>query len=159
MESTRSVDGTRGNSTHELGHVLHAWLSGGRVARVAIPLWGFSHTELAANPHPHFVAWGGALWGVLLPTLLAAITRAIGGLRRTLRGPTDMLAGFCWVANGAYLGIGAIDGIGDAGDLLRSGSPRPLLMALGLSGVSVGMWWWHTATRRATAAPPNAPTL
>lgn len=41
---------------HEFGHVAHAWLSGGTVARVRIPLIGFSQTQLSRNPHPQFVA-------------------------------------------------------------------------------------------------------
>lgn len=50
---------------HECGHILHAWLSGGDVQRVTIPLWGFSITEFGRNPHPAFVAWGGAVREIL----------------------------------------------------------------------------------------------
>ncbi|MGE0481660.1 MAG: hypothetical protein AB7Q17_14435 [Phycisphaerae bacterium] len=144
-------------AAHELGHALHAWLSGGRVARVEIPLWGFSRTEFSANPHPQFVAWGGAVWGVCVPTALAVLTRTIRGLPRWIRRSADLFAGFCWVANGAYLGVGAIDGIGDAGDLVRAGAPRATVMALGFAGLAVGLWWWHAATRR-HPPPPSAAT-
>src|SRR5688572_5988492 len=54
-------------AVHEAGHVLHAWLSGGTVSAVRVPLLGFSITEFSINPHPHFVAWGGAVCGCLLP--------------------------------------------------------------------------------------------
>lgn len=45
-------------AVHEAGHVLHAWLSGGQVRRVVIPLVGFSETDVSPNPSPLFVAWG-----------------------------------------------------------------------------------------------------
>ncbi|HEV3344814.1 MAG TPA: M50 family metallopeptidase [Pirellulales bacterium] len=45
---------------HELGHVLNAWLSGGRVVGLELPPRGLGHTQVSPNPHPQFVAWGGA---------------------------------------------------------------------------------------------------
>jgi len=35
-------------AVHELGHVLHAWASGGVVERVSLPLLSFSRTTI--NP-------------------------------------------------------------------------------------------------------------
>jgi hypothetical protein len=52
---------------HELGHVLHAWLSGGTVSLVYLRPFEFSRTDLSVNPHPQFVAWGGPLWGCVIP--------------------------------------------------------------------------------------------
>jgi hypothetical protein len=56
---------------HEFGHVLFAWLSGGAVARVVLAPLEFSRTDLQKNPHPLFVACGGALVGSVLPILVA----------------------------------------------------------------------------------------
>ncbi len=86
---------------HECGHVGHGWLSGAQLVRVALPPLGFSRTDLAANPHPLFVAWGGAVWGCLLPLVLLAAVRA--GLPRYAY-LAAWFAGFCLMANGAYLG-------------------------------------------------------
>src|SRR6266446_7056688 len=62
---------------HEFGHVLFAWLSKGAVARVVLSPLEFSRTELQKNPHPLFVAWGGALVGVSLPFFASACWRLL----------------------------------------------------------------------------------
>jgi hypothetical protein len=46
-------------AVHELGHVLAAWATGGTVRKVVLLPWAFSQTQLAANPEPLVVAWGG----------------------------------------------------------------------------------------------------
>ena len=52
-------------------------------------------------------------------------------------------AGFCLIANGAYLAIGSIDGIGDAGEMLRHGSAPGQLWLFGAITVPAGLWLWH----------------
>jgi hypothetical protein len=125
---------------HELGHMLHAWLSGGRIAAVAIPLFGFSQTSLRHNPHPGFVAWGGAIWGVIIPMCFLAAARAA---RWRIRSVMQFFAGFCLIANGVYLGVGSFGSVGDAGDLLRHGSPRWTLILYGLGTIPLGFLLWH----------------
>jgi hypothetical protein len=127
-------------AVHEAGHVLHAWASGGVVSAVRVPLVGFSITELASNPRPRFVAWGGPLWGSVLPLAVWAGWRATG--RRDSRA-VQFFAGFCLLANGAYLGVGAFTRAGDAGDLLKRGTPAAALIAFGAVAVSGGLYCWH----------------
>jgi Peptidase M50B-like len=55
---------------HELGHVLAAWLTGGRVAKVVLDPLTISRTDLAENPRPLIVTWGGPILGVFLPLAL-----------------------------------------------------------------------------------------
>ncbi len=125
---------------HEAGHVLHAWVSGGSVARVVLNPLSFSRTDLASNPHPLFVAWGGATWGVVIPlTLYLAVRLRKMGAAFVFR----FLAGFCLVANGAYLGVGSFVLVGDADDLMRSGAPRSALMLFGLVTIPGGLALWH----------------
>ena len=62
---------------HELGHVLFSWLSGGVVARTVLGPLEFSRTELETNPHPLFVAWGGALVGAVIPLLVWGFWRRL----------------------------------------------------------------------------------
>src|SRR5687767_2374241 len=89
-------------AVHEAGHVLHARLSGGVVDKVDIPLLGFSQTFYSVNPKPHFVAWGGAAWGCIVPLMLLAVfSRA----PRLARRAAQFFAGFCLIANGVYLGV------------------------------------------------------
>src|SRR5690242_20603277 len=82
-------------AVHELGHVFHALLSGGRVRRVEIPLFGFSQTFLRNDPHPLFVAGGGVLWGSVIPLVAwIACPRRWKAARRALQ----FFAGFCLIA-------------------------------------------------------------
>jgi hypothetical protein len=127
-------------AVHEAGHVLHAWASGGVVSAVRVPLAGFSITEFSSNPRPRFVAWGGPAWGSLIPLLAWSAWRA---LRRRGASAAQFFAGFCLVANGAYLGVGAFTRAGDAGDLLRHGIPKPVLVAFGIVATSSGLYLWH----------------
>src|SRR5262249_53727266 len=89
---------------HEFGHVLHAWFSGGTVSRVFLHPLTFSRTELSDNPHPLFVAWGGALWGCIIPLLLLALGWLVKWWYSYLLA---FFAGFCLIANGSYMGAGS----------------------------------------------------
>lgn len=114
---------------HELGHIIHAVVSGARVERVLIPLLGFSRTDLAHNPHPVFVAWGGSIAGALAPGLLFAIAR------RAPLGPTlRVFAAVSLLANGGY----ACSTVGDARDILRS-APRWPLLLYGTTALAAGL--------------------
>jgi hypothetical protein len=125
---------------HEIGHVLHAWTSGATVCAVRVPLAGFSITEFSTNPHPHFVAWGGPIWGCVLP-LLAWSTFVL--LRLPVRQSVQFFAGFCLIANGAYIGVGWMVRAGDAADLIAYGTPAWALVAFGVIATGVGLYLWH----------------
>lgn len=125
---------------HEFGHVLFAWLSGGAVSRTVLGPLEFSRTELERNPHPLFVAWGGALVGVALPLL-------VSGCWRLLRWPgwyiLQFFAGFCLIANGIYLAVvSLIPNAADPGDLMREGSPQSLLVLFGVVSFPLGLFLW-----------------
>jgi hypothetical protein len=133
---------------HEIGHALHALVSGGKIDRIAFPLFGFSRTDLSLDPHPQFVAWGGPVWGCLLPFVILSIAHAT---RRAI-GTARAFAGFCLIANGAYIGLGPAMTAGDPHDLLRHGAPTWTLIAFGIVAFTAGLYLWHLATRRATSA-------
>jgi hypothetical protein len=127
-------------AVHEFGHVAGAWLTGGRVARLVLHPLTISRTDLAENPRPLVVVWAGPVLGCLLPL-------AAWGLAAALRLPWAYLlrffAGFCLVANGAYIAGGSFDGVGDAGGMLRHGSPAWWLWAFGAVAVPAGLALWH----------------
>jgi hypothetical protein len=52
-------------------------------------------------------------------------------------------AGFCLIANGLYIGIGSFEGVGDCGEMLRSGAQPWQLWLFGLATAPVGLWLWH----------------
>ena len=129
---------------HEVGHALGGWGSGGTVVDVELPLAGFSHTLVSPNPRPLVERACGPLAGCLLPGLvygLACLCRD-GSARRA-----RFFWGFCLIANGAYLGLGWIDGAGDAGDLMGLGVPAWGLVVFGAAVLPAGVAMWnHTAS-------------
>lgn len=127
-------------AAHELGHVVAAVATGGTVARVVLDPRTISRTDLAENPNPLIVVWGGPLLGVALPLVL-------WGSALVARAPYAFLlrffAGFCLVANGLYIGVGSFAGIGDCGEMLRHGSPPWQLWLFGAVALPIGIRMWN----------------
>lgn len=127
-------------AVHELGHVWGAWATNGRVVQVVLHPLTISRTDIAENPSPLVVVWAGPVVGCLLPILLWAVTaRLLPRLAFLFR----FFAGFCLIANGAYIGLGGFDRIGDCGEMLRYGSSLWQLWLFGLVTVPVGFRLWH----------------
>lgn len=125
---------------HELGHVLHAAASGGHVTGVVLHPLRISRTDVEPNPHPSFVVWGGPVWGSLIPLAFAIL------MRRTAKPYHSIalfFAGFCLVANGAYIGSGVFYPAGDSEQLLQLGTPSWMLATFGLLNISAGLLCWH----------------
>jgi hypothetical protein len=127
-------------AVHELGHVLGAVLTGGEVATVVLYPLTISHTELIDNPHPLVVVWAGPLVGVLLPIVIWGVLAVAG---TTGAFVARFFAGFCLIANGAYIGVGSFFGAGDCGEMLRQGSNVWVLRLFGAVAVPVGFWLWN----------------
>lgn len=127
-------------AVHEAGHVVAAWCSGGKVKQVVLHPLTISRTDVAENPHPLVVVWAGPLFGCLFPLglWLAFVVARLPG--ETL---ARFFAGFCLIANGAYIGGGSFDRIGDCGEMLRHGSPMLLLWLFGAVTVPAGVALWH----------------
>jgi Peptidase M50B-like len=125
---------------HECGHALAGWLTAGEVRRVLLHPLMISRTDLGVNPHPLFVCWAGPMFGSVVPVL---VWLAAKSLRWSVTFWLCFFAGFCLIANGAYLAIGSFDRIGDAGDLLNHGSPIGLLWLFGLTTIPAGLRLWH----------------
>ncbi|CAN5479136.1 hypothetical protein BH10PLA1_BH10PLA1_14830 [soil metagenome] len=128
---------------HEAGHVLGAKASGGVVNRV---VWGpvsLSRTDVYPNPNPRLVTWAGPAFGALAPLLLEWL-----GRRSRFANLLGVLAGFCLIANGAYLASGVIYPVGDARDLIHLGTRRWVLLAAGMPMCVVGLLIWHKVSPR-----------
>lgn len=137
---------------HEAGHVIHAWLSGGTVSRVVLSPISLSRTDLSTNPSPLFVVWGGAVWGTLVPLVLWLAVR-----RHPLGFLARFFAGFCLLANGAYLAAGAVMPVGDAEEMLRLGCPRAVLLVAGVPLVIAGFACWNGLGRSFGLGTQKAP--
>lgn len=127
-------------AAHEAGHVLGAVLTGGKVKQVVLYPLALSRTDLNSNPRPLAVAWAGPLLGILVPCALLALCRFTATLLAIM---VRFFFGFCCIANGLYLGVGSFGRIGDAGDLLRLGTPSWVLGSFGLVATGWGLWTWH----------------
>jgi hypothetical protein len=75
-----------------------------------------------------------------MPLVVLRITRLI---RTAFFYLFQFFAGFCLVANGAYMGVGSFSGMGDAGELVRYGAPRWTLIVFGLACVPLGLSLWN----------------
>ena len=127
-------------AVHELGHVLGAAISGGEVSRVVLHPLSISRTELAHNPRPLLVVWAGPLIGVVAPMLAFCVVRCLNWRWISV---VQFFAGFCSIANGAYIAIGSSDRVGDCDLMLQHGSPIWLLWLFGVVTISVGFYLWH----------------
>ncbi len=125
---------------HELGHVLGAIVTGGSVKRVVLYPLTISRTDVSPNPHPATVVWMGPIVGSVVPlATLAVIPQRLNVLRIVFR----FFAGFCLIANGAYISVGWIDQVGDCGEMLRTGTPVWLMIAFGSVTIPLGLYLWH----------------
>jgi hypothetical protein len=125
---------------HELGHVIGAWVTGGSVTKVVLNPLTISRTDLAVNPHPLLVVWAGPTFGVLLPLALWIVALIA---KLPVAFLLRFFAGFCLIANGAYIGFGSFDGVGDCGQMLRHGSLIWHLWLFGAATMPCGLWLWH----------------
>ena len=157
-------------AVHELGHVIGGLITGGRVTQVVLHPLQISRTRIDPNPHPGTVVWLGPITGCALPVLMAVLATGIVGrdesdvslrFRRIAGRFLWFFAGFCLVANGVYLVFGAADGVGDCGEILRTGTPAWVLYAFGSLTIPSGLLCWHRLGRitQLFESPPQAARL
>ena len=125
---------------HELGHIIGAVVSGGRVEHVSLHPLTFSRTDVNPNPYPLLVVWAGPVLGVAIPVAFWAVVR-----RTRWRGVfvARFFAGACCVINGLYIAIGSFDSVGDCGVMLSLGSPIWTLWMFGVAATAAGIRLWH----------------
>jgi hypothetical protein len=146
-------------AVHELGHVAGLWATGGTVAKVVLHPLTISRTDPGLDPRPLPVVWAGPFVGVLLPLAAAGVAQLLRVRGRFL---LQFFAGFCLIANGCYIGVGALDPVGDARELLRLGAAAWQLALFGLVAVPLGLFLWHGQGmhfRRENVAPAAAASI
>jgi hypothetical protein len=127
-------------AVHEFGHVVGAFATGGRVERVILHPLTISRTDVSPNPYPSIVVWLGPILGCVIPV---ATWLAIPRRFQSARNIAMFFAGFCLLANGAYITFGSIDRVGDCGVMLQNGSPLWLLFTFGALTIPLGFYAWH----------------
>ena len=127
-------------AVHELGHVVGAICTGATVEKVVLHPLAISRTDVGNIRNPLVVIWSGPVIGALLPLVMLFVIRQVKWPCWPL---AKFFAGFCLAANGAYIGCGSFERIGDAGDLLSHGSPAWTLWLFGVVTIPYGFWLWN----------------
>lgn len=143
--------------THEFGHVLAAWATGGTLVSVNLYPGQLSSTLVQPSPRPSVVLWSGVLSGWLVPTALAGAARQSPP---PIRAASACWAAFCLLAGGLYLAIGGGQRLTDTGQLKAAGWPLGLLVAVGAAVAIAGYLWsrraWPRLFAELQARPPTA---
>ncbi|MCG8652697.1 MAG: hypothetical protein MI861_22855 [Pirellulales bacterium] len=87
--------------SHEAGHLIGGWLSGGKLISFDLKPWHLPHSFFSPDPHPLITLWSGPLLGCLAPLLLAILCRRL---------MLWFVAWFCVLANASYLLLGYFAG-------------------------------------------------
>jgi hypothetical protein len=130
-------------ATHELGHVLGAMATGGRIEKLVLHPLTISRTDVFPNPAPLLVVWAGPIVGVLLPLALLPAAR-VSQCGWGYLG--QFFAGFCLIANGGYIGAGSLGGAdnpSDPGVMLTHGSPVWSLWLFAAVTFPLGLYLWN----------------
>lgn len=134
---------------HELGHVVAAFATGGRIAAVELRPGWLPHTLVQPNPAPNLVLWSGFVMGIAAPQAAAWLVKLNIGL---IDSSVRSWAAFCVLFSGVYLVAGCWERLTDSGQLAAEGWPRWLLIAvgatLGVLGYARSRAAWIDAARR-----------
>ena len=133
-------------AVHELGHVLGATVTGGRVSRVVLHPLTISRTDLVDNPSPLFVVWAGPVFGVLAPLLLWGVAAALG-LSATFPFRFSLVSS----ARERPLPASAHSRVGDAGDMF-AGAEAWHLWLFGFDRAA-RLCLWHGQGAHSASAP------
>ena len=136
--------------THESGHVLAGWATGGTLQHADLAPWSLPHSHFDPDPQPLVTAWGGPLLGVLVPLLIAWMLRW---------PPLWFIATFCLVANGSYLAIAWVTGEQylDTARLLRHGASPWSIGVYCAVTLTTGYLGFRQACMRMLAPPEPEP--
>lgn len=123
---------------HEVGHVAGAKLTGGAVTEIVWHPLVISRTDVDPNPSPLVVVWAGPLLGSLIPIIAWGIV-----VRWRDAFLIRFFAGYCLIANGAYIGYGSFEKIGDCREMLIHETPIWVLWVFGVTTCSLGFYLWN----------------
>ncbi len=109
--------------THEMGHIVGGWCSGGKLVSADLIPWHLPHSLFAPDPYPLVTLWSGPILGVVVPLTVAILIN---------RDPIWFVAHFCLLANGLYLAMAWISG--------DRHLDTPRLLEQGASRISIGLY-------------------
>lgn len=141
--------------THEAGHVVCGWASGGRLRQADLTPWHLPYSNFDPDPHPLITLWGGPLLGVIVPLAVAVLAR---------REAIWFVAHFCLLANGSYLALAWVTGEHylDTPKLLAHGAHPAAIAAYCAATIGAGYVGFRrqcirVLSPRPAEAPPPGP--
>ncbi|MCA9261513.1 MAG: hypothetical protein KDA61_19990 [Planctomycetales bacterium] len=87
--------------THEFGHLVGGWASGGTLKSADLRPWRLPYSLFEPDPHPLVTLWCGPILGIAIPIGASFLIRSEW---------TAFVANFCILANGTYLATAWIEG-------------------------------------------------
>jgi hypothetical protein len=134
--------------THELGHIVGGYCSGGTLATADLLPWHLPYSIFDPDPKPLVTLWCGPLLGVIIPLGLAWTIRREG---------MWFVAHFCVLANGTYLATAWISGERhlDTPKLLEQGAHPAAIGLYCLLTIGFGYWGFRRSCTRAFAGPES----
>lgn len=120
---------------HELGHVVAAISTGGKLVSVELRAGWLPHTLVQPNPHPSLVLWSGFAVGMIVPQLVAIAWSSDHAFTKLA---LKVWAGFCVLFSGVYLAVGGMERLTDTSKLVEQGWPLSWLVAGGTALAIVG---------------------
>lgn len=142
--------------THEAGHIIAGVLSGAHIDRVVLDPRIFSRTDLSGNTHPLITCWCGPLLGIVLG---AGVCLLFAACAASWRFTLLMVAAFVFLANGLYIGLGALTPVGDAMTMLKLGTPPGIMIVFGLLCAVTGRKLVFVALSTKIERPTSRQTL
>ena len=117
--------------THELGHILGGWVSGGTLTQADLVPWRMPYSFFEPNPYPLFTLWCGPLFGVIGPVVIGAMVRERWAW---------FIADFCILANGMYIATAWLSGDHhlDAPKLLEHGAQPESILVYCVVTIGIG---------------------
>ena len=134
--------------THELGHIVGGYCSGGTLATADLLPWHLPYSFFDPDPKPLITLWCGPLLGVIVPLGIAWAVR---------RESPWFVAHFCVLANGTYLATAWISGERhlDTPKLLEHGAHPVTIGLYCLLTIGFGYWGFRRSCIRAFKAPES----
>ena len=134
--------------THEVGHIVGGVCCGGKLENADLLPWHLPYSIFNPNPYPLVTLWCGPVLGVLVPVLIAWLSRS------------DWLwfiANFCILANGSYLAAAWYVGDAqlDTSKLLQSGAYPISIAIYCLLTISIGYIGFRRSCIRVLKAKPT----
>lgn len=128
--------------THELGHLVGGWCSGGKLQSADLLPWHLPYSVFDPDPRPLVTLWSGPILGVVIPLAVALLVR---------RDWMGFIESFCMLANGMYIATAWYSGdrLLDTPRMLEYGASRFAIAVYCVVTIGVGYVWFRRSCARA----------